>query len=104
MRQILLVCFLVNTGLLLAQAPIPVILDTDIGNGIDPEFALALALQSPEINVRAVTVVGDDLENRMRMAVHDQAITLILNTLLYSSAKMTFITTAADQYCVGDEG
>ncbi len=37
--------------------PAPVILDTDIGDDIDDALALSLALQSPELNVLAVTTV-----------------------------------------------
>jgi len=51
-----------------AQQPIPIILDTDIGDDIDDALALALALQSPELDVRAVTTVTDDTEGRSRLA------------------------------------
>lgn len=50
------------------QGPIPIILDTDIGGDIDDALALALALQSPELDVRAVTTVSDDTEGRARLA------------------------------------
>lgn len=50
------------------QQPIPMILDTDIGDDIDDALALALALQSPELDVRAVTTVTDDTESRSRLA------------------------------------
>src|SRR5579872_4889279 len=49
-------------------APIPVIFDTDIGDDIDDALALALALQSPELDVRLVTTVADDVESRTRLA------------------------------------
>ena len=52
----------------LAQQPIPIIFDTDIGDDIDDALALALALQSPELDVRAVTTVIDDTETRTRLA------------------------------------
>jgi inosine-uridine nucleoside N-ribohydrolase len=52
----------------LAQERIPIILDTDIGDDIDDALALALALQSPELDVRAVTTVIDDTESRTRLA------------------------------------
>jgi hypothetical protein len=42
-----------------AQKPIPVILDTDIGDDIDDALALGLALQSPELNVLAVNTVSN---------------------------------------------
>ncbi len=51
-----------------AYEPIPIILDTDIGDDIDDALALALALQSPELDVRAVTTVTDDTEGRSRLA------------------------------------
>jgi purine nucleosidase len=50
------------------QERIPVIFDTDIGDDIDDALALALALQSPELDVRAVTTVIDDTETRTRLA------------------------------------
>src|SRR5881397_3464776 len=52
----------------LAQQPIPIIFDTDIGDDIDDALALALALQSPELDVRAVTTVIDDTAARTRLA------------------------------------
>ena len=51
-----------------AQHSTPIILDTDIGDDIDDALALALALQSPELDVRAVTTVVDDTETRTRLA------------------------------------
>jgi len=51
-----------------AQKPIPVIFDTDIGDDIDDALALALALQSPELDVRLVTTVVDDVNSRSRLA------------------------------------
>ncbi|HSR09391.1 MAG TPA: nucleoside hydrolase [Bryobacteraceae bacterium] len=66
--RLTLLSFLTFTSVLRAQNSIPVVFDSNMGDGIDQEFALALALQSPELNVRVVTVVGDDTENRMRLA------------------------------------
>src|SRR5258708_40226083 len=51
-----------------AQSRIPIILDTDIGDSIDDALALALALNSPELDVRAVTTVVDDVESKTRLA------------------------------------
>lgn len=59
---------LMSAGLVFGQRPTPVILDTDLGNDIDDEFAIALAIQSPELDVRAVTLFGDHMEDRMRLA------------------------------------
>lgn len=60
--------FVLFAGLASAQKPIPVIFDTDIGDDIDDALALALALQSPELDVRLVTTVVDDVDNRTRLA------------------------------------
>ena len=51
-----------------AERRIPIIFDTDIGDDIDDALALALALQSPELDVRAVTTVVDDTDRRTRLA------------------------------------
>jgi inosine-uridine nucleoside N-ribohydrolase len=47
-----------------ASGPIPVVLDTDIGDDIDDALALGLALQSPELKVLAVTTVLQRGEER----------------------------------------
>src|SRR5437899_5386280 len=41
-----------------------VLLDTDIGDDIDDAFALALALRSPELDLRGVTTVHGDAHTR----------------------------------------
>ena len=51
-----------------AQARIPIIIDTDLGDSIDDALALAFALHSPELDVRAVTTVIDDVESKTRLA------------------------------------
>ncbi len=51
-----------------AREAVPVILDTDIGGDIDDAFALALALASPEIDLRAVTTVSADAYTRALLA------------------------------------
>lgn len=51
-----------------AGAPIPVVLDTDIGDDIDDALALAFALQSPELDVRAVNTVLQRRERRADLA------------------------------------
>ena len=55
-------------AMLSAQRAKPVIFDTDIGDDIDDALALGLALQSPELDVRLVTTVADDVESRTRLA------------------------------------
>jgi inosine-uridine nucleoside N-ribohydrolase len=48
-------------------APQLVILDTDIGDDIDDAFALALALQSPELRILGITTAFGDTELRARL-------------------------------------
>ena len=47
---------------------IPILLDTDIGTDIDDAYALILAAVSPELDLRAVTVVNNDVLTRGRIA------------------------------------
>lgn len=47
---------------------LPVVIDTDIGSDPDDALALCLALASPELDVRGVTVVSGDVELRAGMA------------------------------------
>ena len=61
----LLVALCLNAS---AQTRIPILLDTDIGDSIDDAMALAFALRSPELDVRAVTTVIDDVESKTRLA------------------------------------
>lgn len=49
------------------QAPVPVIIDTDIGDDIDDAFAIALALKSPELKIVGVTTAFRDTELRARL-------------------------------------
>jgi inosine-uridine nucleoside N-ribohydrolase len=67
MRLLLTLIFAVFASLAQTK-PIPVIFDTDIGDDIDDALALALALQSPELDVTLVTTVADDVESRTRLA------------------------------------
>ncbi len=53
---------------LTAGERIPIILDSDIGTDIDDAFALALALTSPEIDLRGVTTVSADAHTRALIA------------------------------------
>src|SRR5579863_10142206 len=54
-----------------SRNPIPftqtVIIDTDIGDDIDDAFALALALQSPELKILGVTTTFGNTEMRARL-------------------------------------
>jgi len=60
------------TGMRLGAAsrvkPVPIVLDTDIGSDIDDAFALALVLESPQLDLRAVTTVSGDTQARARIA------------------------------------
>jgi inosine-uridine nucleoside N-ribohydrolase len=61
----ILLTALLAAGLVCAdERPIPVILDTDIGDDIDDALALSFALQSPELKLLAVTTVLQDREGR----------------------------------------
>lgn len=68
----LLGLMLLLTAVLFGQsAPIPVIFDTDIGDDIDDALALALILQSPELDLKLVTTVADDVQSRTRLAAKE---------------------------------
>ena len=45
----------------------PVILDTDIGTDIDDTWALALIMRSPELELKAATLVSYDTAFRARL-------------------------------------
>jgi purine nucleosidase len=62
--RILLTALLAACLLCAQDRPIPVILDTDIGDDIDDALALSFALQSPELKLLAVTTVLQDREGR----------------------------------------
>ena len=66
----LAVLFLLMVGVVAGQSapPVPIIFDTDIGDDVDDALALALALQSPELDVRAITTVIDSAALRSRLA------------------------------------
>jgi inosine-uridine nucleoside N-ribohydrolase len=64
----LLACFLAAVPARAAgPAKVPILLDTDLGSDIDDAFALALVLASPELDLRGVTTVGTDAEDRAWM-------------------------------------
>jgi purine nucleosidase len=62
--RILLTALVAACLLCADERPIPVILDTDIGDDIDDALALSFALQSPELKLLAVTTVLQDREGR----------------------------------------
>src|SRR3974377_1894313 len=49
------------------SSPQLAIIDTDIGDDIDDAFALALALESPELKILGVTTAYGDTELRARL-------------------------------------
>jgi inosine-uridine nucleoside N-ribohydrolase len=62
--------FLWAPGATAAEAlarPVPVILDTDIGDDIDDTWALVLALKSPELDVKLVVTDFGNTEQRARI-------------------------------------
>src|SRR3954469_19769011 len=44
-----------------------IIIDTDIGDDVDDAFALALAVQSPELEILGVTTTFGDTETRAKI-------------------------------------
>jgi purine nucleosidase len=48
--------------------PVPIVIDTDIGADPDDALALTLAVASPEIDLRGVTIVSGHVHWRARMA------------------------------------
>jgi purine nucleosidase len=61
MKRVWIVALIASLSIVrAADRPIPVILDTDIGDDIDDALALGLALRSPELNVLAITTVLND--------------------------------------------
>lgn len=50
------------------STPQKIVIDTDIGDDIDDAFALALALQSPELEILGVSTTFGDTEARARIA------------------------------------
>ena len=63
----LLIAIAATVPLASGQTPTPLIVDTDIGDDVDDALALALLLQSPEVDIRLVSTVSDDVESRTRL-------------------------------------
>ena len=61
-----IVAFLMFAGCVSA-APVPVILDTDLGDDIDDTWALAMLLGSPQVDVKLVVTASDDTETKTRL-------------------------------------
>ncbi len=56
---------LASAGVAAKAAPVPVIIDTDIGDDIDDAFALALAVRDPRLDVVGVTTAFGDTAMRV---------------------------------------
>ena len=56
------------------SALIPVVIDTDVGADPDDSIAIALALASPELDVRGVTTVDGDVDPVTLLAFDDEII------------------------------
>jgi purine nucleosidase len=65
---VVLVFVLITLTSSTASAKTPIILDTDIGSDIDDAFALALIINSPELELLGVTTVSGDTQARARIA------------------------------------
>jgi inosine-uridine nucleoside N-ribohydrolase len=68
LSRLLLFGFALAASLPAAPPMLPVILDTDIGTDIDDAFALALIVNSPELELLGVTTVAGDTQARARLA------------------------------------
>ncbi|MCI0683583.1 MAG: nucleoside hydrolase [Gemmataceae bacterium] len=65
MKPLALMLCLLFPATVVAQTPrVPVIIDTDIGSDVDDAFALALALASPDLDIKAITTVGAQADDR----------------------------------------
>jgi inosine-uridine nucleoside N-ribohydrolase len=50
-----------------ADMPVPVILDTDIGDDIDDTWALGMLLGSPQVDLKLIVTAADDTEKKTRL-------------------------------------
>ncbi|MCC6490341.1 MAG: nucleoside hydrolase [Candidatus Hydrogenedentes bacterium] len=64
MCHLLLAPILVLTA---AAAPVPVILDTDLGDDIDDTWALAFLLGTPQVDVKLIVTATSDTERKTRL-------------------------------------
>lgn len=66
--HIVLATLLTSTAFLAApEAPVPVILDTDIGDDIDDTWALAMLLGSPQVDLKLITTAFHDTPTKTRL-------------------------------------
>ena len=66
---------------------IPVLIDTDLGTGVEDPFALLLAFGSEELDVRGITTVGDDTHKRAMMMCRFLTVTGRRHTRVAAGAK-----------------
>lgn len=59
-----------SAGRAAVTSRIPLVIDTDIGSFADDYVAIALALQSPEVDLLGITTVHADARLRARLALH----------------------------------
>ena len=50
-----------------AATPVPVILDTDLGDDIDDTWALAMLLGTPQVDVKLIVTATSDTERKTRL-------------------------------------
>src|SRR5882724_11458688 len=63
-----ILCGLLLTSVCQAQStPEKIIIDTDIGDDVDDAFAVALALQSPELQILGISTTFGDTELRAKL-------------------------------------
>lgn len=65
--QALIVCAALLGGSIAVAQRTPIVLDTDIGSDIDDAFAVAMILQSKQLDLKAVTTVSGDTQARARI-------------------------------------
>jgi len=56
-----------HIGVLAAASPEKIIIDTDIGSDIDDAFAVALALQTPQVHILGISTVSGDTSARAKI-------------------------------------
>ena len=83
-----------------AQTPerVAVLIDTDLGTDIDDAFALGLAFGSHELDVRGITTVGDDTQQRAMMVCRFLTVTGRRHTAVAAGSKPQPKRPITDQY------
>jgi inosine-uridine nucleoside N-ribohydrolase len=73
MMRIIFAIALLLAGSVMAK-PIPVILDTDVGNDIDDTFAIALLIRNPAFDVKLITTTDGMQEYRTKLVAKELTI------------------------------